>query len=119
MKTLTRAFVIAIWIMAISYAAHAQTTEGSTVTVISASAVDLDATHGGKQVVVQTSDKHKLRLMCANTDDQGNPNPAGCVLPLAGDVAIIGYIDRTNSITWIVLQYSGKLLAVYGLESSD
>jgi hypothetical protein len=39
MKTLTRAFVIAIWIMAISYAAHAQTTEGSTVTVIRASAV--------------------------------------------------------------------------------
>ena len=112
MKTLTRAFVIAIWIMAISYAAHAQTTEGSTVTVIRASAVELDATHGGKQVIVQTSDKHKLSLMCSNTTD-------GCVLPLAGDVAIIGRIDRTNSITWIVLQYSGKLLAVYGLESSN
>jgi hypothetical protein len=94
MKTLTRAFVIAIWIMAISYAAHAQSLYLDTVVVDSSNSNGTIVSI----VVYSPATASHLRLTCTLGD-------YGCILPTAGMTAKVTAVGYASHGTLIQLSF--------------
>jgi hypothetical protein len=108
MKTLTRAFVIAIWIMAISYAAHAQSLYLDTVVVDSSNSNGTIVSI----VVYSPATTSHLRLTCTLGDytgtgatNAGAIAAVGCILPTAGMTAKVTGVGYTSGGTLIQLSF--------------
>jgi hypothetical protein len=101
MKTLTRAFVIAIWIMAISYAAHAQSLYLDTVVVDSSNSNGTIVSI----VVYSPATTSHLRLTCTLGDYGSSVSWVGCMLPTAGMTAKVTGVGYTSGGTLIQLSF--------------